>query len=119
MDGKLDAAGLAARIAAINTFERQLADNGMLLVKCFLQITRREQEKRLDKLKKEKDTAWRVSEEDLRENRWYDEYAKAFDAVLSATGPAERPWQIIDATERGVLGACPFSGDVNQLYQPV
>lgn len=35
LDGKLDAAGLAARIAAINTFERQLADNGMLLVKCF------------------------------------------------------------------------------------
>ncbi len=101
LDGKLDAAGLAARIAAINTFERQLADNGTLLVKCFLQITRREQEKRLDKLKKDKDTAWRVSEEDLRENRRYDEYAKAFDAVLSATGPAERPWQIIDATERG------------------
>ena len=72
-------------IGSINTFERQLADDGTLLVKCFLNITRKEQAKRIERLEEDKDTAWRVSGEDERENESYDEYRDAFDASLTET----------------------------------
>ena len=98
--GDLSADALTRRIASINTFERQLADDGTLLVKCFLNIGRKEQEKRLAHLGDDKDTAWRVSREDERENARYDEYRASFDAVLDATNTVYAPWQIVDATDR-------------------
>ena len=99
--GELDAAAMTRRIGSINTFERQLADDGTLLVKCFLNITRKEQAKRIERLEEDKDTAWRVSGEDERENERYDEYRDAFDAALTATSTTYAPWHIVDAGERG------------------
>ena len=50
----------------INTFERTLTDDGAVLIKFFLYISQREQKKRFDKLLDSKETAWRVSKEDLK-----------------------------------------------------
>ena len=56
---------LEKRLKQIGIFERQLKDNGYLVVKLFLQISPSEQKERLEKLREEKDTKWRVAEKDL------------------------------------------------------
>ena len=53
---------LEKRLKQIGIFERQLKDNGYLVVKLFLQISPSEQKERLEKLREEKDTKWRVAE---------------------------------------------------------
>ena len=60
----------------INTFERTLTDDGAVLIKFFLYISQREQKKRFDKLLDSKETAWRVSKEDLKRNKEYNRYKK-------------------------------------------
>ena len=77
-DGKLSKKEYAHRLEEIRVFERQLCDNGYLLVKLFLHIGQKEQAKRIEELSCNQDTIWRVSEHDRP-------YA---------------PWQIIDSSYR-------------------
>ncbi|MBR3457725.1 MAG: polyphosphate:AMP phosphotransferase [Selenomonadaceae bacterium] len=88
------------RIESIRTAERQLVDNGYLVMKFFLQISKKEQRNRLQRLGESKDTAWRVSKEDLWENAHYDKCLKAFDRYLEDTNNDAAPWYIIDAGSR-------------------
>lgn len=98
--GKFTESEYANRLKSINIFERQLTDNGYLLVKMFLHISQKEQEKRIDKLRSDKDTAWRVSENDLWQNSHYDICQDYFDAYLTATDKPYAPWHIINGTEK-------------------
>ena len=66
----------AARIQSIQHFERQLTDNGYLVLKFFMQINREEQIHRMELLLSEKDTRWRVSGFDKWENEHYKKCAK-------------------------------------------
>ena len=100
LDGKLSEPEYRTRIRSINTTERSLTDNGYLVMKFFLHISRKEQEKRLRALKEDKNTRWRVSEDDLRENRRYDEAMEVYSQYLSDTNPSSSPWYIIDAKDR-------------------
>ena len=59
---------LAEQYAAIRSFEKQLTDDGTVLVKLLLVIDKQEQKKRFRKLLKNKETAWRVTKEDLEHN---------------------------------------------------
>ena len=89
-----------ARIASINTFERQLTDNGYLLLKVFLHVSRKEQRKRLEKLEDDKNTAWRVSVHDRWQNLHYDDCLRDFDRYMEATSTPWAPWHIIDGNSR-------------------
>ncbi|MBR1407349.1 MAG: phosphate--AMP phosphotransferase [Clostridia bacterium] len=100
LDGKLTEPEYRMRIRSINTTERSLTDNGYLVMKFFFHISRKEQEKRLRALKEDKNTRWRVSEDDLRENRRYDEAMEVYSQYLSDTNPSSSPWYIIDAKDR-------------------
>ena len=62
--GELSEQEYKKKIESIKRFERQLTDNGYLLMKFFFQIDEKEQKKRLDKLADDKNTSWRVSEHD-------------------------------------------------------
>ena len=88
------------RIHNINTFERQLTDNGYLIVKFFLHISQKEQKERLDALAANKATAWRVSEHDLKRNRQYNRYYKVIDQMLARTNPGYAPWHIVPCHDR-------------------
>ena len=79
LEGKLEGEDYAARIQSIQHFERQLTDNGYLVLKFFMQINREEQTRRMELLLSEKDTRWRVSEFDKWENEHYKKCAKVFD----------------------------------------
>jgi polyphosphate kinase 2 (PPK2 family) len=74
MTGEIDDATYARRVRSINTTERSLTDNGYLVMKFFFQISKKEQKKRLRALQDDKNTRWRVNQNDLHENRHYDEY---------------------------------------------
>ncbi len=88
------------KVDSINMAERQLCDNGYLVMKFFFHIGRKEQKRRLEELCSEKDTAWRVSFADLWENKHYDECLDVYDRYLKDTNRSTAPWYIIDAKER-------------------
>lgn len=85
---------------SILSFERQLVDNGYLLVKCFLNITKEEQAKRQKKLLDNPDTAWRVTEADLEQNRCYREYQDTLNSCIAKTDRSYAPWHIIDGSSK-------------------
>lgn len=90
----------AHRIESVKRFERQLTDNGYLVVKLFLQVSKKEQEKRIEHLSKEKDTRWRVSRNDRWQNEHYEKCLNAFDSYLKETNLPSAPWYIIDAESK-------------------
>lgn len=97
--GQLYEQDYAARLESIQRFERQLTDNGYLVMKFFLHIDREEQERRLDTLRADKDTAWRATDFDLWQNTHYKKCRKVFDHALAMTNTPAAPWYILDASD--------------------
>lgn len=88
------------KIDSVKRFERSLADNGYLVLKFFVNIEKDEQKSRLKKLESDKNTAWRVSEEDKWQNKHYDKYMDAFDTYMNDTDLSCAPWYIIDGAHK-------------------
>ena len=100
IEGRLNDEEYEKRIRSINVTERQLTDNGYLVMKFFFHISRKEQKKRLQGLLADKNTRWRVSDADLQENKHYDKYLAVYDKYLKDTDRSQAPWYIIDASNR-------------------
>lgn len=88
------------RLTSIKRFERQLTDNGYLVMKFFFHIEEKEQKKRLDELLEDKNTKWRVSENDLWQNKNYDKCLEVYDAYLEDTSQPAAPWYLIDSKNK-------------------
>ena len=88
------------KIESVKRFERQLTDNGYLVMKFFFQISRKEQKKRIEVLKENKDTRWRVSGGEDWQNKHYDKCMHVFDRYLNDTNSPADPWYIVDAKNR-------------------
>lgn len=88
------------RIVSIRRFERQLTDNGYLVMKFFFQIDEKEQRKRLDDLLQEKNTKWRVGQDDLWQNKNYDKCLQVYDNYLEDTNQSTAPWYLIDSKSK-------------------
>ncbi len=84
----------------ISQFERQLADDGAVLVKVFLHISKKEQRRRLEKLERDKYERWRVTKWDWRHHKDYDKYVAAIEEMLAKTDAPAAPWTIVEATDR-------------------
>lgn len=100
LEEKTDEKEYGSRIESIRRFERQLTDNGYLVLKFFMHIDQEEQKKREERLLEHKDTRWRVSEFDRWENAHYKKCVKVFSRYMSDTNASTSPWYIIDASER-------------------
>ncbi len=105
VEEKLRAKEAYRMMDSINTFERQLSDDGTLIIKFFLHISHKEQEKRLKKLSADKDTAWRVTPRDWKRYKLYDEYYTAFDEMLEHTDTPYAPWHVIASHDKGAAMA--------------
>lgn len=81
-------------------FEEMLTEDGSLIVKFFLVISKEEQKKRLDKLEKNKETSWRVNEKDRENNKNYEKCLKKYDSLLVHTDTANAPWTVVEATDK-------------------
>ena len=84
----------------IRICERQLKDNGYLVVKLFLHIPKEEQKQRLEKLEEKKDTRWRVTEKDMLQVKKREKYEKIYDRILEATNTGYVPWNVVDAVDK-------------------
>ena len=94
--GEIDEEEYLRRIESCAVFERQLRDNGYVVIKLFLHISREEQQKRLSELQSDRDTAWRVSESDLFQQREYKNFRREFDRFMEQNSKSF-PWHVIDA----------------------
>jgi len=81
-------------------FERQLTQEGALLVKFFLHISKKEQRKRLKALEAEEATSWRVTKEDWERHERYDEMAGYVEEMLLRTDRGEAPWTLVESHDR-------------------
>ncbi len=99
VDGVTTDDKLAEAYTAINSFERVLADDGMLIIKLFLHISQEEQKKRFKKLEKNDETKWRVTKDDWQHNKDYDTYFDITNKTLEKTDNEFAPWNIIEATD--------------------
>ena len=88
------------RIDSVKRFERQLTDNGYLVMKFFFHISQKEQQKRLKGLEEDENTSWRVSENDMWQNMHYEKCLKEYDRVLVHTDTAKAPWTVVEATDK-------------------
>ena len=85
---------------SICSFEEQLTTDGMVMIKIFLAIDQEEQKKRFDQLRESKETAWRVSEGDLKRNKKFAKYQAMNEEMLGRTDTEYAPWHIVEATDR-------------------
>ncbi len=88
------------RYKDINHLEKLLAQNGTIILKFFLHISKDEQGKRLEARVQDKDKAWKVSAGDWRERQYWDDYQKAYEDVLSKCSTDEAPWYIVPADHK-------------------
>jgi polyphosphate kinase 2 (PPK2 family) len=81
-------------------FERMLADDGTVIAKFFLHISRKEQRKRFQKIEADPLESWRVTKEDWARHKKYDEYLAATEEMLELTESEFAPWTIVEATSK-------------------
>ncbi|GHU43375.1 polyphosphate:AMP phosphotransferase [Clostridia bacterium] len=84
----------------INSFEKQLADDGAVIIKFFLHIDKKEQKTRFKKLLADPETAWRVTKEDQHRNREFEKFEKINGEMIAATDQHYAPWTIVDGTKK-------------------
>ncbi len=95
--GEIDAHEYERRMRSVQHFEKTLVDNGYVLVKLFLHIGEKQQKKRLEELKSDPETSWRVSEADLKQNRNYDHYLDLYNDFMKKTEQYAH-WNILDGS---------------------
>ena len=91
LQDKLEGKEYETKIDSIRRFERQLTDNGYLVMKFFFHIGEKEQKKRIDALLADIDTQWRVSESDKWQNKHYGKCMEVFDRYLETTNSPSAP----------------------------
>jgi len=83
----------------INQFERWLADDGQVLVKFWLHISKKEQKKRFKEFKQDPALAYKVTKEYKRHHRQYGKWTEAVEDMLQKTDSPHAPWTIVEATD--------------------
>jgi polyphosphate:AMP phosphotransferase len=100
LHGEMNDEKYRERIESIRRFERQLTDNGYLVVKFFFHISKKEQGKRIHELLDDKNTKWRVGKEDIWQNEHYDKCLDVYDQYLFDTNQSGAPWYLIDSKDK-------------------
>jgi PPK2 family polyphosphate:nucleotide phosphotransferase len=98
--GKRDQAFWQARYEDINAFERHLVRNGTIVLKFFLNVSKREQKRRFLERLENPEKYWKFSAADLAERGFWDQYMGAYADALSATSTDWAPWYIVPADHK-------------------
>ena len=110
---------IALAYEEINSFERQLVEDGAVIVKYFLHISKKEQKRRFEKLSTSPATAWRVTKEDWRTHKQYGKYLAAAEDILSKTSTAAAPWNVVEAHDQRFAEIKTFSVLVEALERAI
>jgi PPK2 family polyphosphate:nucleotide phosphotransferase len=88
------------RLTDIAGFERYLARNGVLILKFFLNVSRREQKRRFIERLDEAEKHWKFSAADVKERRYWREYMHAYQEAIRATATKHAPWYVVPADNK-------------------
>ena len=88
------------RFEQINNFERHIADNGTIIFKFFLHLSKEEQRQRLLRRLELRKKNWKFSPGDLKERLIWDEYQKCYEDALNNTSKPHAPWFVIPSDNK-------------------
>jgi PPK2 family polyphosphate:nucleotide phosphotransferase len=88
------------RMEAINAFESNLVDNGTIVLKFFLNLSKEEQKNRLLRRLRLKQKNWKFSPADLKERKLWDKYQFCYQDLLNRTSTKKAPWFVIPADDK-------------------
>jgi PPK2 family polyphosphate:nucleotide phosphotransferase len=98
--GNLSKDEVKERFEAFNNLEELLVENQTVILKFFLHISKDEQKKRLQERLDHPQKYWKVSLDDIKERRFWDDYAKAYEDVLRHCSKKHAPWYVIPANKK-------------------
>jgi PPK2 family polyphosphate:nucleotide phosphotransferase len=105
------------RYREINNWERYLDENGIKVVKLFLNLSKGEQRERFLARIDEPEKNWKFSPADIHERQYWDDYQKAFSEMLSATSTESAPWYVIPADRKWFARICVSAILAHTLYE--
>jgi len=88
------------RLQQINNFEETIHQNGCIIFKFFLHISKDEQKNRLLRRLNKPSKNWKFSPEDLKDRELWDEYTHCYEDAISVTSKAHAPWYIIPSDSK-------------------
>lgn len=91
-----------ARFEQINAFESMLADNGVVIRKCFLHVSRKEQKERLLERLDDPHKNWKFRVGDLDDRALWDDYTEAYRDVLSRCSTKQAPWYVVPSDQKAM-----------------
>jgi PPK2 family polyphosphate:nucleotide phosphotransferase len=94
------------RFEDINNFERYLTNNRAVVLKFFLNVSRKEQKKRFLKRIEQKEKNWKFSASDIRERQFWDKYMISYEEAFSHTSTARAPWFVVPADHKWFTRLC-------------
>jgi len=94
-----------ARYEDINNFEKHLARNGTIILKFFLNVSKKEQKRRFLERLDRPEKNWKFSAADLGERAFWDDYVEAYEDALNATSNDWAPWFVVPADRKWVTRA--------------
>ncbi|MGY6215272.1 polyphosphate:AMP phosphotransferase [Methylolobus aquaticus] len=89
-------AALDAELTRINRFEKALIEDGALVVKFWLHLSKKQQRRRIEKLEENPETRWRVTEVDRKHLKLYDRFIAVAERTLRETSTPDAPWLILN-----------------------
>ena len=90
------------RMQRMVQYEKHLHENGTIVLKFFLNISKTEQKKRLLKRLNEEKNQWKFSSSDLKERKLWDNYQYCYQEVLNKTSHKKAPWYIIPSDNKDI-----------------
>lgn len=91
---------LDAALIRINAFEKELVDDGALIIKFWFHLSKAAQKARLHSLEKNPKTRWRVTKMDWKHFKLYDRFRRISERALRTTSTGEAPWTVIEGTDK-------------------
>ena len=88
------------RFQDINQYEQYLTNNGMVILKFFLNVSKSEQKKRFLKRLDTPEKNWKFSMGDIKERQHWDQYQSAYEDIFNHTSTSAAPWSIIPADHK-------------------
>lgn len=97
--GRIGDARMDSKFALINRFEKSLADDGALILKCWLHLSKQQQEKMVEKLESNPDTRWKITGIEKKHLKLYKKFIGIAGRMLRQTSTPHAPWLILNACD--------------------
>ncbi|MBC5841224.1 polyphosphate kinase 2 family protein [Flavobacterium sp. F-380] len=88
------------RMEQINNFEKHITQNGTIVLKFYLHLSKEEQRERLLRRLEEEEHYWKFSAGDLKERERWDDYMKYYEEAINKTATINAPWYVVPADDK-------------------